>query len=86
MPHIPIIVSSRKRARQAVKREARNKSVRSAVRTYVGSFEEAEGPQKEVAYRQAASALDRAAKSGVIHPNQAARKKSRLAKRLHQSA
>ena len=35
------------------------------------------------AVRQAISALDKAAQKGVIHPNQAARKKSRLQKRLN---
>jgi small subunit ribosomal protein S20 len=87
VPHIPIIMSSKKRARQAVRRTARNKAVKSAIRTYVKNFDMAEdGPRKEAAYRQAARALDRAAKSGIIHPNKAARTKSRMAKRLHRSA
>jgi small subunit ribosomal protein S20 len=36
--------------------------------------------------RQAISAIDRAAKKGVIHPNNAARRKSRLMKKLNQQA
>ncbi|NLN19037.1 MAG: 30S ribosomal protein S20 [Firmicutes bacterium] len=84
---MPIIPSSKKRARQAAKRAVRNKSVRSAIRTYVKKFHMAEdGPEKEAAYRQAARALDRAANRGIIHPNKAARTKSRMAKRLHRSA
>ena len=85
MPHIPII-RLQKRARQ-VPNAVRNKSVRSAIRTYVKKFHMAEdGPEKEAAYRQAARALDRAANRGIIHPNKAARTKSRMAKRLHRSA
>jgi small subunit ribosomal protein S20 len=65
-----------------------NKSARSFTRSRVarartlavaGEVTE-ESPE---AVRQAISALDKAAKKGVIHPNQAARKKSRLQKRLN---
>jgi small subunit ribosomal protein S20 len=37
----------------------------------------------KVAVVEAAAALDRAAKKGVIHPNNAARRKSRMAKQLN---
>jgi small subunit ribosomal protein S20 len=45
-----------------------------------GRLEEAEATA-----RQATSALDRAAQKGVIHKNNAARRKSRLMKRLNQA-
>jgi small subunit ribosomal protein S20 len=85
MPHIPIIKSSLKRARTSAKREERNKAVKSRVRTFVRKVQLAEGEEAQAAFRVAASELDRAANKGVIHPNQAARTKSRLAKRLASS-
>jgi len=67
----------------------RNKSMRSAVKTSLIKAEnliskkEAEATSAEMI--QAASILDRAAKKGVMHPNQAARRKSRLMKKLKRS-
>jgi len=71
------------------KRRARNRSVRSATKTALTKADklisggELEGAQGAV--RGAISALDRAAKKGVMHPNSAARRKSRLAKRLNRA-
>ncbi len=72
------------------RRRLRNRAVRSATRTSVrkAQAEIAAGesnPTAEV-IRQAISALDRAAKKGVIHANNAARRKSRLMKKLNQQA
>lgn len=78
--------SALKRWRQNLRRRARNKAVRSATRTYgkkaIAAIEEAAPNVLEV-LREAQSALDRAAKKGVLHPNAAARRKSRLMRRLH---
>ncbi len=78
--------SALKRWRQNLRRRARNKAVRSATRTFVkkaiAAIEQAAPNVMEV-LREAQSALDRAAKKGVIHPNAAARRKSRLMRRLH---
>ena len=69
------------------RKRARNKAVRSAVKTSLTraqkliSKKEAEAGSAEVV--QALSMLDRAAKKRVIHPNQAARRKSRLMKKLN---
>lgn len=83
MPHIPNIKSSKKRARTALKRQEQNKAEKSLVRTAVKKFLMEEAPEaKAEALRSAASKLDRAANKGVIHPNKAARTKSRMAKRL----
>ena len=65
-------------------------SVRSATRTFVRKAEAEittgeSNPLADVV-RQAISALDRAAKKGVIHPNNAARRKSRLMKKLNRQA
>ncbi len=74
--------SAEKRVRQAEESRLRNRSIRGATRTQIrkalpliaaNSLDEAQG-----AVRQAVSALDRAAEKGVIHPNNAARHKSRL--------
>ena len=71
------------------RRRVRNKSMRSAVKTSLIKAEnliskkEAEATSAEMI--QAASILDRAAKKGVMHPNQAARRKSRLMKKLKRS-
>lgn len=81
------IKSQIKRNRQNEIRNERNKSTRSALRTSVKRFlESAEsGDDAEARYREAARALDKAAAKGVIHKNQAANKKSRLARRLKSS-
>jgi ribosomal protein S20 len=79
--------SAIKRVRQAERRRAINQPRRSAAKTYVANvIRIAEGTQDgdtTTALAEAMSALDRAAKVGVIHPNAAARRKSRLALRLN---
>ena len=78
------IRSQIKRNRQAVKRQARNKSVRSELRTRsksaVAAIDEG-AEQSEEAIRLAIKRIDKAAAKGVIHKNQAANRKSRLMKR-----
>ena len=74
---------ARKAARQSAKRYARNHSVRRATRTAVGHARRAiaagDEAAAEPALRAALSALDRAARKGVLHKNNASRGKSRLA-------
>lgn len=77
--------SELKRKRQTVRRHARNTSVLSRLKTEEKKLRAAlEAGVSEVKdlYRNFASALDKAAKSGVIHKNAAARKKSRLNTRV----
>lgn len=68
----------------------RNKAVRSATKTYVkralAAVAAGETNPTAEAIRKAISALDRAAKKGVLHPNNAARRKSRLMKKVNQAA
>jgi small subunit ribosomal protein S20 len=75
-------LQARKRARQAEKHRARNASQRSAMRTYVKKVMKAimsgDKEQAIAAYKVAVPALDRSARKGLIHPNKAARHKSRL--------
>ena len=80
------IQSAIKRNRQNEKHRVRNRTTRTAMRTSVknaqGLIEAGERDQAEQAVRTAFSKIDRAAKKGIIHKNQAARRKSRLAARL----
>ncbi len=78
------IKSQIKRNRQTVKRQARNKAVRSELRTRtkraISAIEE-DAENADEALRLAIKRIDKAAAKGVIHKNQAANRKSRLMKR-----
>ncbi len=78
--------SAKKRARQALKRYLRNKAHRSRMRTAVKKVLKAvEAGDLELAreaYRQAVPVIDSMVNKGIIHKNNAARKKSRLSARL----
>ena len=74
--------------RVAAARQERNKTVRSVTKTMVRKAEESVATGAEVAdkdLKNAFSALDKASSSGIIHTNAAARKKSRLAKKLNKT-
>ncbi len=71
------IRSGLKRKRQTVKRTARNQAVRSQIKTLVKKARGTSAPSAED-IRAAIHALDVAARKGILHPNTAARKKSRL--------
>lgn len=79
--------SALKAARVSERRRARNKPIVSAVRTFVGKANKAvvakDPSGAPDAVLQAIKTLDRAAGKGVIHPNNAARRKSRLMKKLN---
>ncbi len=79
------IKSQKKRILTNEKRRVRNKSVKSSVRTSVRRFREAADAgdtQKATQLAaEATQALDKAASKGVIHKNQAANRKSAIAKR-----
>ena len=74
--------SAEKRARTNERRRIRNRRYRSATRTLVRRAEalinQAEDEAAAGAVTNAVSLLDRAARKGIIHPNNAARRKSRL--------
>jgi small subunit ribosomal protein S20 len=80
------IKSQIKRNRQNEKRRLRNKSVKSALKTAIRKFHEAaQNGDAETAtslMRDAARKLDKAASKGVIHKNQAANRKSAIAKKM----
>lgn len=78
--------SARKRVIISEKRADRNRAVRSRVRTAVKAVEHAQPDDRQEAFRQATRYLDKAVSKGVLHKNTAARKKSRLAARLKETA
>ena len=79
------IKSQIKRNKQNIAAHERNKSVKSALKTSIRRFREAASAGDADTARQlaqtAAKKLDKAASAGVIHKNQAANKKSSIAKR-----
>ena len=86
---MPVTKSAKKQVRVSEKRQLRNKSIRSLCKTNVTKAEklifssELEAAQEAVT--AAISSLDKAAEKGVIHPNNAARRKSRLLKKLNEA-
>ena len=74
--------SAKKRARQAEKRRAHNRYYKTTARTHVNRarqlIEAGEFGPAEEAIQNATKALDKAAQKGIIHKNNAARRKSRL--------
>jgi len=84
--------SAKKQARSGVRRALRNRAVRSEVKTKVVKARRTltGGPVAEserfALGLEAIQSLDRAASKGVLHRNNAARRKSRLAKQLSKLA
>jgi small subunit ribosomal protein S20 len=80
------IKSAIKRNKQNEKRRIRNRVIRGSARTAVKKARTVLSGSDSVAARQAAmeaiSVLDKAAEKGVLHKNNAARRKSRLMRRL----
>ena len=80
--------SAKKQARAGVRRTARNRGVRSEVKTMVvkalRSYGENAGADNDrtALTVEAISALDRAAAKGILHRNNAARRKARLMRQL----
>lgn len=78
------IKSQKKRNLTNAKRAERNKAVKSELKTRVKNATNATGTEtSEESLRLAVKRLDMAAAKGVIHANQAARRKSRLMKKLN---
>ncbi len=82
------IKSQIKRNKQNEKARIRNKAVKSELKTSVRKFREAadggNAEAAEAAMRAASIKLDKAVSKGVIHKNQAANRKSAIAKRAAQ--
>ena len=83
---MPNTTSAKKALRQNQARRLRNRSQRSALRTVIKKCRLAaasgDAQAAEAAFRQTVKTLDQAASKRLIHPNAAARTKSRLSKLL----
>jgi small subunit ribosomal protein S20 len=81
--------SAQKQARVASRRQQRNKSARSEVKTNITKAEKliftGELKDAEAAVTAAVSSLDKAAEKKILHANNAARRKARLLKKLNQA-
>ena len=86
---MPQTKSAKKEVRASRKKQLRNKSMRSLTKTSVSKAEKlifsGELESGSEAVGSAISALDKAASKGTIHPNNAARRKSRLVKKLNKA-
>ena len=86
---MPQTKSAEQEIKVSRKRCERNKSIKTRCKSSVASAEQMiftgdlEASKEAVA--KAASALDKAAAKGTIHPNNVARRKSRLMKKLNQA-
>lgn len=85
---MPNIKSAKKRVLTIEKKTLKNRAVKSNLKTRLKNFDAAvksnDANAKEL-LRDTVSAVDTAAKKGVIHKNKANRKKSRLAKSLNKT-
>jgi small subunit ribosomal protein S20 len=81
--------SAQKQTRVASRRQLRNKSIRSQVKTNITKAEKlifaGEIKDAQEAVATAVSALDKAAEKKILHANNAARRKARLLKKLNQA-
>ena len=81
------IKSQKKRNRQTEKRYARNKAIRSELKTrektVMAAAEAGNTAEAEELLRIAQKQIDMAVTKGVLHANTAARRKSRLTRRVH---
>jgi small subunit ribosomal protein S20 len=81
--------SAIKRIRSSRRKQEHNRLFRSQARTFVKKarmlIDEGRLDEAEKTVLQATSALDKAAEKGVIHKNNAARRKSRLMRRFNQA-
>jgi len=80
-------LSAKKRIRQNIKRNARNRARKAVLKQQVKGFNTAlaagDIEKAEVEIRQVAKRLDRTASQHTIHKNTAARRRSRLTKKLN---
>lgn len=83
---MPNIKSQKDRVKTNAKETARNRAIRSNLRTALKKAEAAiavEGTDKAAVVREASSVIDVAARKGVIHKNAADRRKAAIAKKAN---
>ena len=83
---MPTTKSAKKRLRQNIANRLRNRSIKRAVRTQcrkvLQAIQDGDAELAQAEFRLAAKKLDRAGARNIIHPNAAARTKSRLAAKI----
>ena len=83
---MPNTKSAERRARSSARKHLHNQTIKSRVksleRKYVSTLDQGKKGEATQALRDVVSALDKAAKTGVLHPGTVNRKKSRLSVRL----
>jgi len=83
---VPNTESAKKRVRQNVKRRALNRwrkdRIKQQIRSFMKAVQAHDVEAAEAEYRKAASLLDKVAHTSTMHKNTAARRKSRLSRRL----
>ena len=84
---MPNIDSAKKRMRQTATRRTVNRARKSMIRTFTRKLEQAieeqDVTEAEATFKVLQKKLDKAAKGSTIHPNKAARRKSRMMKRIN---
>jgi small subunit ribosomal protein S20 len=89
MPHIPVHPSAEKRHRQSLKRQQRNRAIKTRVRTASkNALEAIEGNDKQTAanaLKTAMKVLYKAASKGTLRKNTVARKVARLSRRYYRT-
>ena len=87
---MPNTKSAERRVRNSVRKQAANKSRKSSVKRlekkYLELVDTGKKEEASTVLRAVSSALDKAAKTGVIHSSNASRRKSRLTVRLNKLA
>ncbi|MFW5992107.1 MAG: 30S ribosomal protein S20 [Halanaerobiaceae bacterium] len=87
---MPIIKSAKKRVRTSEKRAARNRERKETLKNSIKAFEKLVEEEKVEEAREqlkeTVKIIDKSASKGIIHKNNAARKKSRLTKMLNKIA
>lgn len=86
MPNIKSVIKDVKKSRE---RRLRNLATKSKIKTFVKKTKAAQDTKSEnmvPLLNETVSIVDKAAKRGIIHPNAAARRKSRLMKRANAKA
>jgi small subunit ribosomal protein S20 len=83
---MPNTKSAARRVRSSARRQLHNKSIKSKLKTleknYLDLAHSGDKDKASAALRSITSALDKAAKAGVLHSNTTSRKKSRLALKI----
>lgn len=84
---MPNTLSAKKRVRQTARKRSRNRwrkrQIKDQVKSFLDAVQSRNVDEAETEFRKAAAILDKVAGKGAIHRNTAARRKSRLARRLN---